>query len=72
MKENKFSLHIKEEPSLSEILDKVMDTGVVIQGDLTISLADVDLIHLSLQLLITSVENLADKPALQNPEKPCK
>lgn len=63
MKEEKFSLNIRENPSLSEILDKVMDTGVVIRGDLVISLADVDLMYLNLQVLISSVENIYN-PAL--------
>lgn len=58
MKDEKFSLNIRENPSLSEILDKVMDTGVVIQGELIISLADVDLMYVSLQVLLSSVENL--------------
>ncbi len=58
MKDEKFTLNVKEEPSLSEILDKVLDTGVVIRGDLVISLADVDLMYVNLQLLITSVDNV--------------
>jgi len=34
---------------------------VVITGDLTISLADVDLVHISLRALISSVEKLLEQ-----------
>ena len=42
--------------SLCELLDRVLNTGVVATGDIVISVADVDLIYLNLQLLLTSVE----------------
>lgn len=44
--------------TLLEILDRVLDKGVVVAGDLTISVADVDLIYLGLRLLICSVETM--------------
>lgn len=40
--------------SLVDILDRVLATGVVITGDVTISIAEVDLIHLSLNALLAS------------------
>ena len=42
--------------SLCELLDRVLNTGVVVVGDIAISVAGVDLIYLNLQLLLTSVE----------------
>ena len=42
--------------TLLEILDRVLDKGVVISGDLTISVADVDLIFLGLKVMLASVE----------------
>ncbi|MDO8438223.1 MAG: gas vesicle protein [Nitrosomonadaceae bacterium] len=42
--------------SLCELLDRVLNTGVVATGDIVISVAGVDLIYLNLQLLLTSVE----------------
>lgn len=42
--------------SLCELLDRVLNTGVVVVGDIVISVAGVDLIYLNLQLLLTSVE----------------
>lgn len=37
-----------------ELLDRVVDNGVVLAGDITISVADVDLIHLGLRLVLRS------------------
>lgn len=42
--------------SLCELLDRVLNTGVVAMGEIVISVAGVDLIYLNLQLLLTSVE----------------
>lgn len=42
--------------TLCELLDRVLNTGVVATGDIVISVAGVDLIYLNLQLLLTSVE----------------
>ena len=42
--------------SLCEALDSVLNTGVVALGEVTLSVADVDLIYLGLQLVVTSVE----------------
>jgi hypothetical protein len=43
--------------SLCEALDRVLDTGVVALGDVTLSVANVDLIYLGLQLVVTSIES---------------
>lgn len=45
-----------EELSLLETLDHVLDRGLVIAGEITIAVADIDLIFLGLNLLLTSVE----------------
>jgi hypothetical protein len=39
-------------------LDRVLDKGVVISGDMVISVADVDLIYLGLKVLLSSVETM--------------
>ena len=51
--------------SLCETLDRVLNTGVVVHGDITISVANIDLVYISLRTLITSVETarqLQEKP----------
>ncbi|MGB7555562.1 MAG: gas vesicle protein [Candidatus Korobacteraceae bacterium] len=42
--------------SLLEILDHVLNSGVVIHGSLVISLAGVDLVYIGLNVVLTSVE----------------
>jgi gas vesicle structural protein len=44
--------------ALVELLDRVLDKGVVISGDITISVADVDLIYLGLRVLLTTPDKL--------------
>ena len=46
------------EVTLLELLDRLLDRGVVLSGDITISVADVDLIVLGLRLVLTSAERL--------------
>ena len=48
------------EMSLVDLLDRLLAGGVVISGDLTISLADVDLVHISLRALVSSVHTLLE------------
>jgi hypothetical protein len=48
----------EERVSLCEVLDRVLNKGVVIAGDIVISVADVDLIYLGLQVVLTSVETM--------------
>lgn len=42
--------------SLCEVLDRVLNKGAVIVGDVTISVANVDLVYLGLQIILSSVE----------------
>jgi hypothetical protein len=42
--------------SLSEVLDRVLNKGVVVAGEVVITLADVDLVYIGLNLLVSSVE----------------
>ncbi|MDP8217289.1 MAG: gas vesicle protein [Candidatus Theseobacter exili] len=44
--------------TLLEILDRVLDKGVVISGDIVISVADVDLIYIGLKVMLSSVETM--------------
>ena len=42
--------------SLCEVLDRVLNKGVVVVGEVVISVANIDLVYLGLQLVLTSVE----------------
>jgi len=41
------------------LLDRVLAGGVVVSGELTLSIADVDMVRVSLRALVTSVSALA-------------
>lgn len=49
-----------ERVALVDLLDRVLARGVVVSGDVTLSIADVDLVTVSLRALITSVSALAE------------
>jgi gas vesicle structural protein len=50
-----------DEISLLDILDHVLNAGVVIHGSVVISLAGVDLVYLGLNVVLTSVETALRK-----------
>lgn len=41
--------------ALVDLLDRLLGEGVVLVGDITLSVADVDLVHISLRALLSSV-----------------
>jgi gas vesicle structural protein len=48
------------EVTLLDLLDRLLDHGVVLHGDVTLSVADVDLIHVGLRVLLAPVERLPE------------
>jgi hypothetical protein len=58
MADEELELNEDEELSLLETLDHVLDYGLVIAGEVTIAVADVDLVYLGLNLLLGSVETV--------------
>jgi hypothetical protein len=44
--------------SLCELLDRVLNKGAVLTGEISISVADVELLYIGLSLVISSVETL--------------
>ena len=49
-----------QEATLLDLLDRVIDQGVVLAGDLTISVANVELIYVGLRVLLAPVERLPE------------
>ena len=45
----------EQDVALVDLLDRLLGGGVVIAGDITLAVADVDLVHVSLRALISSV-----------------
>ena len=52
----------EQDVALVDLLDRLLGGGVVIAGDITLSVADVDLVHISLRALISSVGKLEERP----------
>ncbi len=44
--------------TILEVLDRVLNKGVILTGDVVISVADVDLVYLGVKLMLSSVETM--------------
>jgi hypothetical protein len=53
--------------ALVDLLDRLLGTGVVLSGDIVISLSGVDLVQIQLRALISSIR--ADLPAVDERSK---
>ncbi len=62
------SLDGAEHVSLCEALDRILDKGAVAAGGITVSVADIDLIYLGLNVVLCSVET-ARGDAGMDPER---
>ena len=49
-------MHATEATNLADILERVLDKGIVIAGDIRIQLADIDLLNIKIRLLVASVD----------------
>ena len=49
-------MHANQATNLADILERVLDKGIVIAGDIRIQLADVDLLNIKIRLLVASVD----------------
>ena len=47
-----------QDMTLLELVDRVLNKGVVLTGDITLSVADVDLVYVSLRVLLASAGTL--------------
>jgi hypothetical protein len=54
----------EREVALVDLVDRLLGGGVVIAGDVTLAVADVDLVYLSLRALISSVATAEDNQVL--------
>lgn len=62
--EPKAPVHEDDDMPICELLDRLLDKGVVIGGELTISVADIELLAIGLQVVAGSVERIT------SPRKP--
>ena len=55
---------------LAEVLNHVLDKGVVLRGEVMLAVADIDLVKLDLGLLLTAVESALRAPPSGRPRRP--
>jgi Gas vesicle protein len=48
--------HASREVTLIDLLDRLLQGGIVVQGDITLAVADIDLVDLSLRLVVGAVD----------------
>jgi gas vesicle structural protein len=48
-------LPLEQQITLIELVDRVLSKGVVVSGDITLAVADVDLVYVGLRVLLASV-----------------
>jgi Gas vesicle protein len=53
----------QREVALVDLVDRLLAGGVVLSGDITLSIADVDLVYVGLRAIITSVETAREAGA---------
>lgn len=51
-------LQKKKDITLLDVLDRALHKGVIIGGDLVISVADVDLLYVGIKVLLSSIETM--------------
>ena len=49
---------LEQQITLLELVDRVLNKGVVLSGDIMLSVADVDLVYVGLRVLLASVGTL--------------
>lgn len=49
-------LHAVPATNLADILERILDKGIVIAGDIKIQIADIDLLNIKIRLLVASVD----------------
>jgi Gas vesicle protein len=54
----------EREVALVDVVDRLLGGGVVIAGDITLAVADVDLVYVQLRALISSVATAQEKGVL--------
>ncbi len=58
MRPSQVNREMQRRMSLCETLDRVLNKGVVVRGELVICVADVDLVYVGVNVMLSSVETL--------------
>ena len=71
-------VHATDSSGLADILERVLDRGVVIAGDIKIKLVDIELLTIQIRLVVCSVDKAVEmgmdwwrhEPSLMGPSAP--
>lgn len=55
MKENKLT-HSTDATNLADILERVLDKGIVVAGDIRVEIAEIELLSIKIRLMVASVD----------------
>jgi hypothetical protein len=55
---------VERDVALIDLVDRLLGGGVVIAGDITLAVADVDLVYVGLRALVTSVATAEERNML--------
>ena len=61
--------HAENQVSLCELLDRVLNKGAVLTGEIVISVADIELLYVGVNLLVSSVGTLLESMDEHNIEQ---
>jgi hypothetical protein len=56
MAQQRRMLHAVESSTLADVLERVLDKGIVIAGDIRVKLVDIELLSIQIRLVICSVD----------------
>ncbi len=59
MSDNKV-VHSNNNSTLADVLDRILDKGIVIAGDISISIAEIELISIKIRLVVASLDKAAE------------
>jgi hypothetical protein len=54
-----------EESSLLDVVDRVLNKGAVLNGDVILGVANVDLVYTKLSVLLAAIDKIANDPAFK-------
>jgi len=59
------NVSLEKNVTLLDLLDRILDKGMIIGGDVTISIAGIDLVYVGLRALVSSVETLEQRRGIR-------
>jgi hypothetical protein len=66
MNNDGFFFRSPQEATLADAIDRLLEKGVVIAGDLVLSVANIDLVYCELRLLLISMDKYEEMKKLKN------